>query len=844
MPACTAVNGAQFHTSEQHKKMSDARKVKDHQDMCKMWEYFQDYSPFQAFGEQLYNIATGVTASTSCNPHMAEDVGKAILSKMEGQNAFQYSFKKKEQIEPMGQTAVSIGREKVTVDPQLLFHRLLIVANSSDCDLEEVLKFELSVYPAALFAKNGLLRQASKPQLSEAIADLIPKENTDGEWVQAKYNVLDGESLIHRFPWKKDATFGDIVKTYVDYLKTFANLTVVFDGYASGPTTKDMTHRRRSHGMVGSNVLFRASMSLKSKKEHFLANTENKQNCIHFLCKRLEASNIENSKANGDADTLIAQTGVERAKFGVTHVIGEDTDILVLLCHYVQPGMFTDKVMKSVTSVQIKNMPPTSDAAKNHSFWVHYQVRQWMERDSDMEPEEWGWYFQNGNLLPETMESAPAPDSLLKVIRCQCKGDCDTKRDLKLQVTMDDAPTSSHTTSRNMPRTPANKPKSSKKKRNCRHVPYATGFRPPRDREQVEAIGYGQSLPREFNISTDEGSQFFNPVPKPTHIDDWLAQYAEEGQSYQDFVRQCPWLSSRKCKGMSLQKFLPSETSLPRKYPDGKIYLVPIIDTDNAESLYFDDLIDYASRFLCLPVVALPPIRLVVEGESVYWVEQPADKQFEKRKSQRVKRHKLESRYNAKTKHIQICVDSNLLQMRSRIPADALCMVGLTTFDLYGDDTDLFVAGMAAGNQHVGVFSFYRYDPVLSFSTEFWYSITTSTVVPEEERQRLILERSCKLLVHELCHLLGMAHCIYFECCMNGSGHLSEDFRQPMFLCPVDLHKLQTLVDCDIFKRYEELLEFFVKHGMSKEAQWVKMRLKFLAGDEKSGLELSAIQKL
>lgn len=126
---------------------------------------------------------------------------------------------------------------------------------------------------------------------------------------------------------------------YVDYVKTFANPTVVFDGYASGPTTKDMTHRRRSHGMVGPNVLFRASMSLKSKKEHFLANTENKQNFIHFLCKRLEASNIETSKADGDADTLIAQTGVERAKLGVTHVIGEDTDILVLLCHYVQPGM-------------------------------------------------------------------------------------------------------------------------------------------------------------------------------------------------------------------------------------------------------------------------------------------------------------------------------------------------------------------------------------------------------------------------------------------------------------------------------------------------------------------------
>ncbi|KAL5019525.1 hypothetical protein ScPMuIL_002417 [Solemya velum] len=157
------------------------------------------------------------------------------------------------------ESSVHWGRE-VTVDPQLLFQRLLIVANSSDCDLEEVLKFELSVYPAALFDKNGLLRQANKPQLSEAIAALIPKESADGE-----------------------------------------------------------------RGQHVSQIQERA-------------NTENKQNFIHFRSKRLEASNIETSKADGDADTLIAQTGVERVKLGVNHVIGEHTDILVLLCHYVQPG--------------------------------------------------------------------------------------------------------------------------------------------------------------------------------------------------------------------------------------------------------------------------------------------------------------------------------------------------------------------------------------------------------------------------------------------------------------------------------------------------------------------------
>ncbi|KAJ7369385.1 metallopeptidase [Desmophyllum pertusum] len=70
-------------------------------------------------------------------------------------------------------------------------------------------------------------------------------------------------------------------------------------------------------------------------------------------------------------------------------------------------------------------------------------------------------------------------------------------------------------------------------------------------------------------------------------------------------------------------------------------------------------------------------------------------------------------------------------------------------------------------------------------------------------------QRSCKLLVHEIAHLFGVNHCIWFSCCMNGSGHLSEDFAQPIYLCPVDLHKLQHLCGFDVVDRYRKLLEFF-----------------------------------
>lgn len=170
--------------------------------------------------------------------------------------------------------------------------------------------------------------------------------------------------------------------------------------------------------------------------------------------------------------------------------------------------------------------------------------------------------------------------------------------------------------------------------------------------------------------------------------------------------------------------------------------------------------------------------------------------------------------------------------LQQQIADDALCLIGLTMVDLFEDETDLFVAGLAAGNQRVAVFSFARYDPSLSFSTEHWYDICPSKQLDPLKKKELVLQRSCKLLVHEIAHLFGVDHCIWYACCMNGSGHLAEDFAQPIYLCPVDLHKLQQLCGFDAVDRYQKLLEFFKKHGMEEETRWFESRLAFITESE------------
>lgn len=360
-------------------------------------------------------------------------------------------------------------------------------------------------------------------------------------------------------------------------------------------------------------------------------------------------------------------------------------------------------------------------------------------------------------------------------------------------------------------------------------VPYARGYRPPNDKQRLSAVGNTDGR-KEF--LADES--FYSPIPSPTSIDDWLAQYNEEGQTYSQFLSQCPWLSKRRWK-YAKATFNSSGQNIRDKYPGSKIYLQPLGNFDTSAAPNFDDLAEYARLFFCLPVEVLPGVTIERKDKStIYWLESAAMKsrvdQSAKRKSPRLSKCHLEFRHRSGSSgHLQLQCSSVLQRLRQTLPDDAICLIGLTMYDLYGDDPDLFVAGLAAGNQRVAVFSFFRYNPTLTFSAEFWYNVKQSHEMSVAEQKHTVLQRSCKLLVHEVCHLLGLDHCIWYSCLMNGSGHLQEDFSQPMTLCPIDLRKLQTLCDFDVVARYRGLQVFFQRYGLQQEAEWIDRRLTFLS---------------
>lgn len=139
---------------------------------------------------------------------------------------------------------------------------------------------------------------------------------------------------------------------------------------------------------------------------------------------------------------------------------------------------------------------------------------------------------------------------------------------------------------------------------------------------------------------------------------------------------------------------------------------------------------------------------------------------------------KLRTRYDEKSEHSQICVTGILNLLKKVVPDDARCLVALTMYDLYGDDEDLFIAGLSMSNCRVAAFSLYRYDPYLTFNDSDWFDcklkIAEKSKIQIDERRNLLLIRSCRLLTHEICHLFGIPHCIFYSCLMNGSGDLGK----------------------------------------------------------------------
>ena len=110
---------------------------------------------------------------------------------------------------------------------------------------------------------------------------------------------------------------------------------MVFDGYEGGPSIKDNTHQRRGHN-IHPLVSFTSDTEFSGKKHDFLSRDCNKQALINLISDKLKKNRCNVINAPGDADVYIVKAAVEASHIHSTTLIGEDTDLLVLLLYHAK----------------------------------------------------------------------------------------------------------------------------------------------------------------------------------------------------------------------------------------------------------------------------------------------------------------------------------------------------------------------------------------------------------------------------------------------------------------------------------------------------------------------------
>ena len=229
---------------------------------------------------------------------------------------------------------VKVDGEIVQFEPHILFQKLAVAAERTDnIDPETIFKHELTTIPKALAETPELLHEAQKSTLADT---LWTAANLDAASIpdNVRY-VLDGGALLHRIPWSRGASYESILEIYSKYVATnYGKAVVVFDGYREF-TTKDMTHKRCLKGKKGVSITFSLDMNLTVTKEAFLCDPKNKQRFIDFLGTKLTNQGCQVFYDQADADLLIVQKTIESASSMDTVLIGDDTDLLVLLLHHL-----------------------------------------------------------------------------------------------------------------------------------------------------------------------------------------------------------------------------------------------------------------------------------------------------------------------------------------------------------------------------------------------------------------------------------------------------------------------------------------------------------------------------
>ncbi|CAF1039743.1 unnamed protein product [Didymodactylos carnosus] len=310
-------------------------------------------------------------------------------------------------------------------------------------------------------------------------------------------------------------------------------------------------------------------------------------------------------------------------------------------------------------------------------------------------------------------------------------------------------------------------------------------FTPPTAEQRTKALGDTSKLDTDLLHALTVGiNESFLPIPVPND-GDWLSIYEESGQTLKQFEKT--------------KRTRPHSTYRT-------IYVQPIGECNHPRAPSLETICEFSSHFFpgCL-VEILPSI----DFDS-------------KTMKQRL------NPYTNQPQYLTTNLIDHLKKMqrkRSRDRRELFC-VGITMADIYPRSSWNFVYGIASIEDGVGIYSFARLDPMFPGTPDDQFPCT-------EEERLLILKRAIGVFVHEVIHLFGLEHCIYYLCLMNGTNNGEEMDGQPLYLCPVCLRKMYSSLNgktnpFDVKKIYRGISDLCRKLNFKDEMDWYENRLRML----------------
>lgn len=171
--------------------------------------------------------------------------------------------------------------------------------------------------------------------------------------------------------------------------------------------------------------------------------------------------------------------------------------------------------------------------------------------------------------------------------------------------------------------------------------------------------------------------------------------------------------------------------------------------------------------------------------------------------------------------YVQYNAGLTIEKLKSYIPKDGIFIIGLSSMDIYPREEWGFCYGLADVMSGSAVFSMRRH-----------YDEVDSSNKNEISRRLEAIYNTAFTLIHEIGHLLGLKHCIYYNCIIRGLNSSRESYNK--FYCPVCMRKLYWNLKLDIEKYWDGLLEMYLTLNkkypgtVTSYINWLNQRIKLL----------------